>query len=533
VNPIPLTDRCFLFPGETNSALIVRGDRSLLIDCGDRDLAARIRAAGLPLPDTVLHTQVQEEHCREWASLPSAAVWVHPESREVALRSERYFADCVTFWAESRYWQGETKGQETYTLCRCPLERPPEQPLNVAGVLPPGQPFLWEDVELDVLDLPGSGRRALGFHWKAEGLLFSGDTLRAGGFLVNFYDCERSYGGPTGYRELLASLRTIAALPLRRAVPATGPVTGRPALDAQRLLDRLERVLRPPTRDPGHAPFQPRREFGLFKQVADGLYQNNNHGNVILYVDDRGRGLCVDPDLCIWKPWEESCRLVHEQLDLLEKEAGLKTIEWALITHYHGDHVEFSDLFRDRYGTRIVATADVAALMERPHDYDYPALVPWYGFPFDHIQVDHHLAYEETLDWHGVPVTPIHTPGHCYSHTGYVIPWKGYRTVCTGDTLQYDAGPLAASLPIYRSDVAWPARGLVRTMERLLELKPDLVLGAHSHVFFDPDGRIVRAWYDAAVDAMGRALALVHDGDLMRAMTPPGYDEKRSRVPFR
>ena len=79
--------------------------------------------------------------------------------------------------------------------------------------LAPGQAFVWEDVELDVLDLPGSGRRALGFHWKAEGLLFSGDTLRAGGFLVNFFDCERSYGGYTGYRELLASLRAGARAP--------------------------------------------------------------------------------------------------------------------------------------------------------------------------------------------------------------------------------------------------------------------------------------------------------------------------------
>ena len=69
--------------------------------------------------------------------------------------------------------------------------------------------------------------------------------------------------------------------------------------------------------------------------------------------------------------------------------------------------------------------------------------------------------------------------------------------------------------------------------ERLLELKPDLVLGAHSHTFVDPDGRIVRMWYDVAVDRMGRALALVHDGDLMRAMTPPGFDEKRARLPFR
>jgi glyoxylase-like metal-dependent hydrolase (beta-lactamase superfamily II) len=523
---------CIAFEGETNGYLIVRGAESLLIDCPFADMAARIRAAGLPLPRTILHTQVQEEHCREWASLPRAEVFVAEECLDVARRAPAFFREVETRWPPSREWDPATRGMDKYGIAGAMTERPPREPLAVAGALVPGHTFRWHDVELEVLALPGCGKRAIGLFWRRAGILFSGDLMRAGGYLVNFYDCERGYGIQTGYRELARSLQSALDLNPRRALPTTGPAIEAPAADATRLLARLEAVLNPLQLGADRPPPPPgRREFGLFREHAGGLVQCKNYGNMIVYIDRAGRGLCVDPDICVWHDWATNCRLMHEAFDTLEKEAGLRRMEWGLITHPHGDHMQYGGLLRERYGTTILATADVADVLERPRDFPYPCLLHWYGFPFESFVVDRRLRYEEPVRWRDVPVTPIHTPGHCFAHAGFVIPWNGLRTMCTGDTLQYTTGAIAQPLPVIYSDAAWPVRGFVGTYERVLRERPDLVLGGHSAYFQAADGAVLRDWIEAARDSEARARALVHGRALERAMTPPGFDAVRPVCP--
>ena len=520
--------------GDSHGYLIVRNGRSILIDCPSADLAAKIQAQGLPLPEAILHTQVQEEHCREHACLGRAAVHVYDQSEDVARRSEQFFADCKTAWPPDRTWRPEDRGYEKYGVAGATTERPPKQPLNVQGTLRAGETFRWQDVELEVLALPGSGKRAIGLYWRTEGLLFSGDLMRAGGFLVNFYDIERAYGPYIGWREMIRSLDTVIALAPRRALPTTGPAIEDPAADAKSLIDRIRKGLSPHYRGAARPlPVRPMRTFGRWRQHAEGLYQcHTDGGPMVLYVDRQGRGLCVDPDICVWHDWDTNCRLMHESLDLLEKEAGLKRIEWTLITHYHGDHMEYAPLLKERYGTEILAPADVAVLLERPEEFPYVAPLHWFGFPYKTLTVDRRLAYDQTVDWNGVPISTIRLPGHCWAHAGYILPWAGMKTVCTGDSLQYGGGPIVMFLPVLYSDTAWPERGWNRTYEKLRDLKPDLVLGGHSTYFYDPDGAILKDWVDASEESIALAQTLLHDGNLMRAMTPPGYDEARRRLPF-
>jgi glyoxylase-like metal-dependent hydrolase (beta-lactamase superfamily II) len=218
---------------------------------------------------------------------------------------------------------------------------------------------------------------------------------------------------------------------------------------------------------------------------------------------------------------------VHADLDLLEAETGLTRIELVVITHYHGDHCQFSDLIRERYGAQICATPDVAILMEEPKRFRYPCTVDWYNFPFDSVKVDRRLAYEETFMWNDIPVTPIHTPGHCFAHTGFLVPWNGQLTACTGDTLQYSAGAVAQWLPFSYNDTAWPAIGNAVTYQRVLDAGATLILGGHSSFFFDPEGAIIRDMLAVVAEAEALARQMVPNGDLTTCMTPPGFDALR------
>ncbi|OPZ27486.1 MAG: Hydroxyacylglutathione hydrolase [Lentisphaerae bacterium ADurb.BinA184] len=525
--------QCIPITAETNAWLLVRGRRSLLIDCPCTDMAARLRDAGLPAPDAILHTQVQEEHCREWGDLAGVPVHVAADAVEVARRSDAFFADCRTQWPLDRRWDPEDRGMDRYGIGGAMTERPPARPLNVAGVLNPGQAFEWEGLRLEVIPLPGSGRRAIGLWCAEERILFSGDLLHAGGFLANFYDLERGYGIVRGHHELEASLRRAQGLSPERVQPATGPEILDFNADAGRLLDALGRLLAPTVYSPGRRPAHERiarPRFGLFQRHGDGLYQNWNYGAMIVLIDREGRGCCFDPDICVWHTWEENLRQMHEQLDLLERHAGLRRLEKAFITHLHGDHMEYAPLLRERYGTEILATGDVAEGLEHPRDYPYQCLLHWFNFPFDHFAVDRRLRYEDPEPWHDTVIRPFHAPGHCFAHAAFLFEWNGMRIACTGDTLQHDGGPVSYQLPLIYSDAGAGPRGYLPTYDRLLAEKPDLVLGAHSQWFDAADGAVVRDLRAAAVEWEERARALTPDGNLDRALTPPGFDPARARL---
>ncbi len=513
---------------ETNGYLLVREGASLLIDCPAADAASALQAAGLPLPERILHTQVQEEHCREWAAFPCVPVSVSAEARPVAERAAVFFQESETLWPDDRAW--ETLGEDKYGIAGCMTERPPVKPLNVASVFAPGEVIRWRGVELEVAALPSSGKRSVGFVWRTAGVAFTGDLVHAGGKLVNFYDLERSYGG-IALKATEAAFAQAGQWGVARFLPGTGPIVEQPVADMARVLDLLKKpnragVRRQGTRS-GMTNFDTVRTFGRYCEIVKGVYQNTNFGNIVLFVDDAGRGLMVDPCNCVWLDWEGSVASMHADLDELEREAGLKTVDTVLITHPHGDHIQYCDLLRQRYGATVLATPDVAALMERPADFPYPCLNDWYNFPFKTVTVDRRLHYGEPFDWHGVAVTPVHTPGHCFAHAGFALSWHGERVFCSGDVIQHGGGAIGTGLPFCYNDNGAPDRSPLVTMRRVAAFKPDLVCCGHSRSFRDPDGGIIRDWVELWQTQIAALKGYVPDGDLLRASTPPGYDAVR------
>lgn len=528
VNCLDAARGLWLLRAETNGYLIVRGARSLLIDCPCADAGDLLRRAGLPAPEMILHTQVQEEHCREWAAFPGVPVQVHAAARDVAVRAPEFFRDAETRWPPDRDWS--TLGEEAYGIAGCVTERPPAQPLAVTGVFQPGDTLRWQDVELEVVALPASGKRSVGFVWRAAAAVFTGDLMHAGGRVVNFYDLEHTYGG-VALPPVKKALACVGATGATRLLPTTGPIIDRPAEEMARLAAFLRKPGLAEPRRAGKARktlnFLPLRTFGRYRQLDQGLYQSANFGNIVLYVDAQGRGLMVDPCNCVWDFWAPSAASMQADLDLIERETGLRRVDTVLLTHPHGDHVQYANLLRERYGSRVLATPDVAVMLSEPGRFPYPCMLDWYAFPFAALKVDDCLTYDQTFDWHGTSVLPVHTPGHCYAHTGFLINWHGRRTFCSGDALQHGDGAITGGLPFCRNDNGFPDRSPAVSYRRMAALKIDLVIGGHSHGFQDPDGSILRDFADVWT-AQEQALAeYVPGNDLLRATTPPGYDAVR------
>ncbi|MCL1856433.1 MAG: MBL fold metallo-hydrolase [Kiritimatiellaeota bacterium] len=505
--------------------VFVAEGRALMVDCPSAAAAKALAEAGIPAPEIVLHTQVQAEHCREGEAFPGAAVWVNEEAKPVAVRSAAFFKEAETVWPDDRAW--ETLGEEKYGIGGCMTERPPAKPLNVTKTFTPGETLRWRGIELEVVALPVSGKRSVGFLWRKEGVLLSGDAVCAGGTVANLYDMERSYGGLC-----VADARRVAAwlggqtssfaAPLV-AWPTTGGIVESPAA----AMERVAELIAHPNRV-GTASFPPEealqnfpviRSFGRYREVAKAIYQNTNYGNIVLFVDNEGNGLMIDPANCVWLDWAGSVASMHEDLDMLEKETGLKRVTMALMTHPHGDHIQYCDLLRERYGTEIVAASDVADQMERPETFPYPCMNDWYNFPFKNVKVDRRLAYETPFSWQGIDILPMYTPGHCVAHTAFGLLWNGERVACSGDVLQYGGGDIGVGLPFCHNGNAVPECSPEVTFRRLAAFAPDLVCGGHSRSFRNP-APVLAAWADLWQRQMAALVPYVVDGDLSRATRP-------------
>lgn len=511
----------WILKSETNGFLIVRNGKSILIDCPEYD----IKLPELPEPEIILHTQVQEEHCREWQAFPDAKVYVPSGCGEIALRSEKFFDDSRTVWSENRAW--DNRGEETYGIAGCLTERPPLKPLNVAGELIPENAFKWYDFGFEIIALPGSGKRSIGLWWKEKNILFSGDMIVKGGYLANLYDIERSYGLPSGYAQLKESMKKILALDLDVVMPSTGQIIESPEADIKKLEKKIEWIFSPPVilskRKKAQINYKSIREFRRFREIIPGIYQNNNFGNMIVIVDEQGRALVIDPGPCVWLPWKDNCKAVNEDFDSLENEAGLKTVDLMLATHYHGDHVEFCNLLKERYGAKLATVRDVAQILEFPEKYNLPCTLEWYNFPFTSLKSDILLDCDIPFKWNEIEILPVHTPGHCFAHSSFSFGWEGVKLLCVGDTLAYGDGPISCSLPIIYNDTAWPEKGIQRALEKFKSLKPEFILCGHGYSFKDESGHIIDSFRQVANRSYELAKKMIAPGVSLKdaMMTPP------------
>ncbi len=516
--------RVYSLVGEASSHLVIRHGQSLLIDCHSPEMGRWLARRGLPAPDLILHTQVQPEHSREANQFPGARILVQEQLAELAADRPAYEKAAHTVWDNPAEWM-ETLGHEPYGIAGSITVFPPDIPLNVTGTFREGDRLAWQDLILEVIPLPGHGRHQVGFvlELNREPLaIFTGDLLCHPARLVNVYDLEINYGGTT-LPTLPAVLRALAQRPVQRYFPATGHALANGPAQALALAEAIEAYQKALTWKSGE--FQPAPQpdcprLGRYSQLHKGIYQLNSFGNCILLIDDQGHGLMFDPGPC---DFESPARIAdfHGDLDLFEREGGLRTIDLALVTHIHGDHYDLAPELRKRYPEcRVGAWDRVARVMEAPWDYPYPALLPWYNLGFDHVPVDDVLREDTPFHWHNVAIRSIHLPGHCYCHAAYLLTFNGLRLAITGDTIQSRGDAGGIEFIISNHSVPDERSGILKTYRQMTAEQVDLNIGGHgSH--FRECAALYRESLKRAEHALPYLRRLVPDGNLEAAFVRP------------
>ncbi len=514
--------------GETTSHLIVRNGRGVLVNCHSPRLGRWLDRRGLPSPELILHTHVQPEHCREAAHFPAARILVHEELLELASDRRAYEKTAHTVWDNPADWP-VTMGREKYGVAGSITAFPPELPLKVSGTFCEGERIVWQDLVFEVISLPGHGRAHVGFVLELDGqplAIFTGDLLCDQAKLVNLYDLEINYGG-SALSTLPAILRALAERPVSCYCPATGSVLMDGPVQARALADSIEAFQQAQGWVSGQFQPSPQPDYpklGRYRQLHRGIYQIDNFGNCILLIDDQGRGLMFDPGPC---DFESPTRIAafHSDLDLFERECGLKTIDMTLVTHIHGDHYDMAPELQKRYpGCRVGAWDLVARVMEAPWDYPYPALLPWYNLGHDFVRVDDRLSEDALFLWHDIAIRSLHLPGHCYCHAAYRLVFNGLQLAITGDTIQSRGGADGLSFFCANHSVPDEQGGILKTYRTMCNETVDLNLGGHGSHFTG-----CAAMYAESLRRIEHAQPylrrLVPGGDLQAACLRPSFPQ--------
>ncbi len=190
-------------------------------------------------------------------------------------------------------------------------------------------------------------------------------------------------------------------------------------------------------------------------------------GTVGYVVADRKarRAAVIDPVLD-FDP--KSGRISTATAEKLAALIGDCTLDWAIETHAHADHLSAASWFKHRYGAKIATGTRVGKVQ-----------VTWarifnFGpdFPVDGRQFDRLLAEGDTIELGAAKFTVWSTPGHTPSCTMLALETgEGPAQIFLGDTMfMPDLGTARCDFP------GGDARTLYRSIRRVLALPGDTIL---------------------------------------------------------
>ncbi len=464
--PRKLNDNLWLFEDTCNVYIVRDGSSAVLIDFGSGAVLDHLPALGISRVDWILHTHHHRDQCQGDQKAVARRIPIAVPAHERHL-----FADAENFWRNRRVFHLYYMRNDFNTVTRnIPVER----------TLADYSTFRWGPLEFFVQPAPGHtpGSVALVASIGGKRAAFTGDLMYAPGKIQTLYDTQIGYGGSEGVDLAVYSLARLRELKPDLLCPSHGD----PIPDPDAAIAETGRRLTEYHRFQGGEPSEYHKGFAVSPHL---VAHHLTTASFYAILSDSGKAMFIDYGSASQiafstfekaTPVNDRLRFIEHSIAGLKRDYGVKSIDVAMPSHMHDDHLNgFPHLIR-RYGTRVWCYENMVDVLQNPRGYNLGCIL---GEPF---KVDRTFRHGERFKWEEFEFEVTHSPGHTEYQMALYVTLDGRRVAFTGDAFfetQRD-GALRHNL-IFRNHVENDSH--LKSIRNLIEHEPELICPGHGRPY--------------------------------------------------
>jgi glyoxylase-like metal-dependent hydrolase (beta-lactamase superfamily II) len=466
--PRRISDNLFVFADTCNVYVIRDGASCVLIDFGSGKVLDHLAGIGVTRVDFILHThhhrdQCQGDHLAAARGIPIA----------VPAHERHLFADAENFWRNRRIFHLYYVRNDFNTLTRN---------VPVARSLHDYSTFRWKNKDFFVLPTPGHTLGAITLLAEIDGkkTAFSGDLMFSPGKIQNLYDTQINYGGTEGIDLGIYSLARLRELKPALLCPSHGDPLPDPDAGIAATADRLSDYYRFQTgADPVETfrPFPVSRHFIAHHLTTSSFYAIISDSGKAMFID---YGSASSPHFGVFERATfatDRIRFVEHNIEELKRSYGLKSVDVAMPSHMHDDHMNgFPHLIR-HHGTRVWCYENMVDVFQNPRGYNLGCIL---GEPF---KVARAFRHGEKFRWEEFDFEITHSPGHTEYQMALFVTIDGNRLAFTGDAFfpnPRNDGTLRHNL-IFRNHVENDSH--MKSIRNLIDHEPTMIAPGHGRPY--------------------------------------------------
>ncbi len=466
--PRKILDNLFVLEDTCNVYVVKNGTSAVLIDFGSGAILNHLADLGVTSIDWILHTH----HHRDQAQGDEFAV-VRRIPIAVPVHERQYFESVEEFWRNRRIFELYYVRNDFFSLTAN---------IPVSAVLHDYETFHWESYAFFVQPSPGHTPGSITLVTEIDGrkTAFSGDLMHSPGKVQTLFDLQYYYGEHEGVDLAAYSLAELIKLKPDLLCPSHGAEIPAPVSGMQELIGKL--------RDwwgywnswgftLDNKPRQLTPHVIAHYQTMSSFYSIISESGKALFLDYGG------PSWNSFYAFKDSTgvydrfRFVEHSIENLRTNYGLKSIDVAMPSHMHDDHLNGFPYLKRGYGTKIWCFENFVDILENPCGHNLGCTL---GEP---LHVDRIIRNRETFRWEEFEFTAVHSPGHTEFQMALFTNIDGVRLAFTGDAFFHDANrpfQIRHNL-IYRNRVKTGDH--VKSIENILEFKPQIICPGHGEPF--------------------------------------------------
>ncbi len=460
----------YLLRDTCNVYVLKNGDRALLIDFGSGHVLKLLGQIGVTKVDGVLHTHHHRDQCQGDETAVAQRIPISIPEHERHL-----FEDAENFWRNRRVFHLYFVRNDFFTVTHN---------IPVAGVLRDYETFRWGPYELLVYPTPGHTLGSLSLIGIVDGrkTAFTGDLIQAPGKVVNLYDMQYNYDSLDGVDFAIFSLAKLRELGPQLICPSHGSPFSNPEAGIDDLIGKLKGWYKSYAPDAeltiDNRPYAVTPHLIASTQTCSSFYALISDSGKALFVDYGSASNNFIDSYLDSAPIHDRVRLIEHTIPELKARYGLKSVDVAMPSHMHDDHLNgFPGLVR-YHGTKVWCYENMVDILQNPRGNNLGCILA------EPIKVDRSFRHNETFKWEEFEFTVCHSPGHTEYQMAMFVNVDGGRVAFTGDAFF----PARSGAPyqlrhnlIFRNWVENDSH--LKSIRTILENEPTIVAPGHGKPF--------------------------------------------------